>query len=111
MPQVNFKILRLYANTRLLFLNLLCVFYVPLQEVVTVVGFPQGGDNICVTKGVVSRLDIQRYTHGAGQLLTVQTDSAINSVRHLLVENEKEEGRNKKKVKNEKYTHGSFFLP
>ena len=30
-----------------------------LQEVVTVVGFPQGGDNICVTRGVVSRLDIQ----------------------------------------------------
>lgn len=28
-----------------------------MQESVMVVGFPQGGDNVCVTKGVVSRID------------------------------------------------------
>jgi hypothetical protein len=28
-----------------------------MQEAVMVVGFPTGGDNVCVTKGVVSRID------------------------------------------------------
>lgn len=28
-----------------------------MQDSVCVIGFPQGGDNVCVTKGVVSRLD------------------------------------------------------
>jgi hypothetical protein len=32
----------------------------PMQQGVTVVGFPTGGDNVCVTKGVVSRLDRQQ---------------------------------------------------
>ncbi|GLC63300.1 hypothetical protein PLESTF_000021700 [Pleodorina starrii] len=51
----------------------------PMQESVTVVGFPQGGDNVCVTKGVASRLDRQQYSHGRCSLLTVQTDAPINS--------------------------------
>ncbi|EFJ52282.1 trypsin family [Volvox carteri f. nagariensis] len=51
----------------------------PMQESVTVVGFPQGGDNVCVTKGVASRLDRQQYSHGRCALLTVQTDAPINS--------------------------------
>ncbi|PNW86569.1 hypothetical protein CHLRE_02g092000v5 [Chlamydomonas reinhardtii] len=50
-----------------------------MQEAVMVVGFPTGGDNVCVTKGVVSRLDRQVYSHGRCALLTTQTDSAINS--------------------------------
>lgn len=49
-----------------------------MQEAVMVVGFPTGGDNVCVTKGVVSRLDRQVYSHGRCALLTTQTDSAIN---------------------------------
>ncbi len=49
-----------------------------MQESVTVVGFPQGGDNVCVTKGVVSRLDRQQYSHGRCSLLTLQTDAPIN---------------------------------
>lgn len=32
-----------------------------LQDEVTVVGYPIGGDNACVTVGVVSRIDMQRY--------------------------------------------------
>lgn len=50
-----------------------------MQENVTVVGFPLGGDNVCVTKGVASRLDLQTYSHGQCNLLTVQTDAPINS--------------------------------
>lgn len=49
-----------------------------LQEAVTVVGYPTGGDNISVTGGVVSRVDFQQYAHGAANLLAVQIDAAIN---------------------------------
>jgi len=35
-----------------------------LQESVICVGYPTGGDNISVTKGVVSRVDVSEYTHG-----------------------------------------------
>jgi hypothetical protein len=31
-----------------------------MQESVSVVGYPTGGDNVCVTKGVVSRVDRQQ---------------------------------------------------
>jgi hypothetical protein len=34
---------------------------------------------VCVTKGVVSRLDRQTYSHGRCALLTTQTDAPINS--------------------------------
>lgn len=33
-----------------------------MQESVMVVGFPTGGDNVCVTKGVVSRIDRWAYS-------------------------------------------------
>jgi S1-C subfamily serine protease len=33
-----------------------------MQESVMVVGFPTGGDNVCVTKGVVSRIDRYAYS-------------------------------------------------
>lgn len=43
----------------------------PMQQGVTVVGFPTGGDNVCVTKGVVSRLDRQQVGGVAGCLLVM----------------------------------------
>ncbi|XP_042500878.1 protease Do-like 10, mitochondrial isoform X2 [Macadamia integrifolia] len=49
-----------------------------LQEAVAVVGHPQGGDNISVTKGVVSRVEPTQYVHGATQLMAIQIDAAIN---------------------------------
>ncbi|XP_022765524.1 protease Do-like 10, mitochondrial [Durio zibethinus] len=49
-----------------------------LQEAVSVVGYPQGGDNISVTKGVVSRVEPTQYVHGATQLMAIQIDAAIN---------------------------------
>jgi len=57
---------------------------------VEAIGYPQGGTTICVTKGVVSRVDAQLYAHPAilgirslafncpGKLLIVQIDAAIN---------------------------------
>ena len=44
-----------------------------LDENVTCVGYPLGGDNISVTRGVVSRIDV---SHEA--LLRIQIDAAIN---------------------------------
>ncbi|KAM7278126.1 hypothetical protein ACFE04_005260 [Oxalis oulophora] len=54
--------------------------YLPaLQDAVTVVGYPIGGDTISVTSGVVSRMEILSYTHGSTELLGLQIDAAINS--------------------------------
>lgn len=42
-------------------------------------GYPQGGgDNVSVTKGVVSRVEPRQYVHGATQLVAIQIDAAIN---------------------------------
>jgi len=50
-----------------------------LQDGVNVIGYPTGGDNISITQGVVSRIELQQYVHGATNLLCVQIDAAINS--------------------------------
>ncbi|PNY16009.1 protease Do-like chloroplastic-like [Trifolium pratense] len=49
-----------------------------LQDSVTVVGYPLGGDTISVTKGVVSRVEVCSYAHGSSDLLGIQIDAAIN---------------------------------
>mmetsp|Transcript_23092 Transcript_23092/g.64141 ORF Transcript_23092/g.64141 Transcript_23092/m.64141 type:complete len:556 (-) Transcript_23092:173-1840(-) len=50
-----------------------------LQDSVTVIGFPIGGDTMSVTQGVVSRIEVTPYAHGAAELLGIQIDAAINS--------------------------------
>uniref|UniRef100_A0A061SEI7 Protease do-like 9-like n=1 Tax=Tetraselmis sp. GSL018 TaxID=582737 RepID=A0A061SEI7_9CHLO len=50
-----------------------------LQDSVTVIGFPIGGDTMSVTQGVVSRIEVTAYSHGATELLGIQIDAAINS--------------------------------
>jgi len=49
-----------------------------LQEGITVIGYPTGGDSISVTKGVVSRIEETYYSHGNFRLLAIQIDAAIN---------------------------------
>jgi len=49
-----------------------------LQDTVTVIGFPQGGDKLSITKGVVSRVEIVPYVQSTKKLLAVQIDAAIN---------------------------------
>jgi S1-C subfamily serine protease len=41
--------------------------------------YPIGGDTVSVTSGVVSRIEVTAYAHGASELLGVQIDAAINS--------------------------------
>jgi len=50
-----------------------------LQDSVFVVGYPIGGDTISVTSGVVSRIEVTSYAHGASELLAVQIDAAITA--------------------------------
>ncbi len=50
-----------------------------LESVVSVYGYPIGGERMSVTQGVVSRVDFRPYSHSAvDQHLTVQIDAAIN---------------------------------
>lgn len=50
-----------------------------LNSEVTTYGYPLGGLQISVTRGVVSRIEMHTYAHsGVDQHLTIQTDAAIN---------------------------------
>ena len=50
-----------------------------VRSTVTTVGYPAGGDQISYTRGVVSRIESQPYSHaGIRSFLAVQTDAAIN---------------------------------
>ncbi|CAE7252436.1 DEGP2 [Symbiodinium natans] len=53
----------------------------PLDADILTVGYPMGGENICVTRGVVSRIDLMDYTFspiGGERQLVIQVDAAIN---------------------------------
>ncbi len=49
-----------------------------LRDRVQVVGYPVGGEEISITEGVVSRIEVQRYRHSERGLLAVTVDAAIN---------------------------------
>jgi S1-C subfamily serine protease len=50
-----------------------------LRDRVSVVGYPVGGEEISITEGVVSRTEVQRYSHSERMALAVTVDAAINS--------------------------------
>ncbi|BFM05914.1 S1C family serine protease [Halioxenophilus aromaticivorans] len=45
---------------------------------VSVFGYPFGGQSLSITKGVLSRVEHQRYAHAGSYLLAGQIDAAIN---------------------------------
>jgi len=50
-----------------------------LDSAVTVIGYPIGGNHLSFTRGVVSRIDYQVYSHSAvDSHLAIQIDAAIN---------------------------------
>ena len=50
-----------------------------LESDVTALGYPIGGEHLSVTRGVVSRIDYQLYSHsGVDSHLAIQIDAAIN---------------------------------
>jgi len=52
---------------------------VRFQDEVHVVGYPTGGDTVCITEGVVSRIDWQSYSYSWVHNLCIQVDAAINA--------------------------------
>lgn len=50
-----------------------------LSHKVAVVGYPVGGEELSITEGVVSRIEVQRYSHSQRHLLAVTVDAAINA--------------------------------
>ena len=50
-----------------------------LRSRVWVLGFPVGGDEISITEGVVSRVEVQTYSHSYAPALAVTVDAAVNS--------------------------------
>jgi len=52
---------------------------VPMQrERVAAYGFPTGGEVLSITEGIVSRVEVQYYSHSQRELLAIQIDAAIN---------------------------------
>ncbi len=49
-----------------------------LQQEVSALGFPEGGDSLSVTRGVLSRIEHIDYVHSVRSLLGGQIDAAIN---------------------------------
>ena len=48
------------------------------RDKVAVYGFPVGGEEMSITEGVVSRIELSTYAHSMRTLMDVQTDAAIN---------------------------------
>ena len=49
-----------------------------LGDEVTTYGFPVGGTQLAITRGVVSRIDYEVYAHSGYSNLVCQIDAAIN---------------------------------
>ena len=49
-----------------------------LQDAVTVLGYPMGGEQLSITAGVVSRIEVISYVQSGRELLSIQIDAAIN---------------------------------
>lgn len=49
-----------------------------VQDDVLAVGYPIGGEDISYTRGIVSRIEDIRYSHGWMTLLGIQVDAAVN---------------------------------
>ena len=50
-----------------------------LRQRVSVVGFPVGGQEVSITEGIVSRIELQLYSHSWREMLAITVDAAINS--------------------------------
>ncbi|MFZ0613339.1 MAG: serine protease, partial [Desulfobacterales bacterium] len=49
-----------------------------VMDKVIVYGFPEGGDTLSTTTGVISRIEHRPYAHSLKRLLAIQIDAAIN---------------------------------
>ncbi len=49
-----------------------------LEEKVAVYGYPEGGETLSITQGVISRIEHQIYVHSMQRHLAIQIDAAVN---------------------------------
>lgn len=49
-----------------------------LKEKVVVYGYPIGGDELSITEGIISRIQLSKYVYSQKTFTTIQTDAAIN---------------------------------
>ena len=47
-------------------------------DTVYTLGYPEGGDDLSLTKGVISRIEDREYVHGFTKAIAIQIDAAIN---------------------------------
>lgn len=50
-----------------------------IRDKVAAYGFPDGGDKLSISEGIVSRIEHTNYAHSGAYLLTCQVDASINS--------------------------------
>ena len=50
-----------------------------LQDRIQVIGYPTGGKTLCVTQGIVSRIDLVHLSGHPESIVVIQIDAAINS--------------------------------
>lgn len=48
------------------------------RQEVTVYGYPEGGSTLSITRGVISRIEHQKYVHSSAEILAIQIDAAVN---------------------------------
>jgi S1-C subfamily serine protease len=49
-----------------------------MRSPLAVVGFPRQGEELCITEGTISRVEVDTYCHGGVQLLQAQVTAPIN---------------------------------
>ena len=49
-----------------------------IQDRITIVGYPKGGEDISFTSGIVSHIEVRNYVHSREDFLAMQVDAAIN---------------------------------
>jgi S1-C subfamily serine protease len=48
------------------------------EQTVIAYGFPEGGNDVSATSGVISRVEVQLYAYSKRRLLAIQTDASLN---------------------------------
>src|SRR5690606_31975365 len=49
-----------------------------MRDKVQVIGFPMGGEEVCLTDGRASRIELGTYAQGGTELLNIQVTAPIN---------------------------------
>ena len=84
-----------------------------LKDSVSVYGFPDGGDKLSLTEGIVSRIEHTNYAHAGAYLLAGQVDASINSGNSggPVIKNGKIVGVAFQSLRNDNYDNIGYMVP